>query len=806
MNRPIQSRLLKLAAGFLFLQALIITLSPAVWERTWNVTYLWSQWAVFIVWALAVYMAHRAITERLPDADPYLFPVAALISGWGTLTIWRLDPAISGPRQLLWFAVSIITLVAGLRLTALDILRRYKYILLSSGLLLAALTLLFGTSPAGIGPRLWLGCCDIYFQPSEPLKLILIIYLAAYFSDKLPSRLRIIHILYPTLILSGIVILLLLAQRDLGTASIFTALYAIIIYLATERKRVLLLSVVLLVFVSIAGYDYVGIVHARIDSWLNPWNDPGGGSYQIIQAMIAIANGGLEGRGPGLGSPGFVPVATSDFIYTAIGEETGLFGTLGLLAIFGLILARGFHASLRAPDIFRRFVAAGITTYFGVQTILIVGGNLRLLPLTGVTLPFVSYGGSSLLTSFIALLLLLIISNHQDEEPAPLSNAQPYTILSALLSLGIFAAALSNGWWAVIRGPDLLTRPDNPRLIVEEQYVPRGALLDKFNTPITTNTGKIGSYERYYNYPDLAPVTGYTHGIYGQAGLEASLDEYLRGTTGNPSSSIIMDQLLYGMSPHGLDVRLSIDLSLQRRADELMKGHHGAVILMNAQSGEILVISSQPTFNPNHLDEEGANLSTNSEKPLINRVTLGLYPIGSIMEPFQKALLGNQSPDEEQMQKVYEIFRFDKAPLLRMQVASPYLPNETNIMHITPLQMALASSALSNHGIIPAARITLAVNTPEKGWLSLPALETPIAAIQPSAGDEAALSHLVDSQAYWQYIGHAKEKSAFFTWYIGGTPPNWQATPLAIVVVVEENNVRLAQQVGQELLSKAMNP
>jgi len=806
MNKSIQGRLLILAAGFLFLQAVIITISPAVWERTWNVTYLWSQWTVFALGALFVYLAHRAIVQHLPDADPYLFPVAALVSGWGIFTIWRLDPVTAGPRQLLWFTISITTLVVGLRLTTLDVLRRYKYILLSAGLLLTALTLLFGTNPGGIGPRLWLGCCDVYFQPSEPLKLILITYLAAYLSDKLPSRLRVIHLLYPTLILSGIVIMLLLAQRDLGTASIFTALYAIIIYLATERKRVLLISLVLLLFVTIAGYYGVGIIHARIDSWLNPWNDPGGSSYQIIQAMISVANGGIEGRGPGLGNPGFVPVASSDFIYTAIAEETGLFGTLGLLALFSLILARGFRAALRAPDIFRRFVAAGITTYLGVQTILIVGGNLRLLPLTGVTLPFVSYGGSSLLTSFVALLLLLIISNHQDEEPAPLLNSQPYTLLSTLLFLGIIASALTNGWWAITRGPDLLTRADNPRLIVEEQYVPRGALLDKSNTAITTTVGDIGSYKRFYNYPDLSPITGYIHGIYGQAGLEASLDEYLRGTTGNPSSSIIMNQLLYGMSPQGLDVRLSIDLQLQQHADKLMGTHHGAVILLNAQSGEILVIASHPTFDPNQLNEQGTSLSTDPEKPLINRATLGLYLPGSVMEPFKKALFGNQPLNEDQMQKVYETFGFYKAPQLRMQVASPFSPSEMNNIHVTPLQMVLASATLSNHGMIPAPRIALAINTPEKGWLSLPALETPIEAIQPSAGDEAALSYLVDSQAYWQHLGQAKDRDGFVTWYIGGTPPNWQAAPLVVVVVIEENNTSLAQQMGQELLNNAMNP
>ncbi len=806
MNKFIQGRLLLVAAGFLFLQALIITISPAVWERTWNVSYLWSQWLAFASWALFTYLAHISITKHLLDTDPYLFPAAAFLSGWGILTIWRLDPVIAGPRQAVWFGIGAVALIVGVRLTTLDVLQKYKYVLLSGGLLLTALTLLFGTNPGGIGPRLWLGCCDVYFQPSEPLKLLLIAYLAAYFADKLPAHLRSVHLLYPTVILSGIVILLLLAQRDLGTASIFIALYTIIIYLATGRKRVLIISVVLLFFVSAAGYKGVNIIHSRVDSWLNPWSDPGGKSYQIIQAMISVANGGLEGRGPGLGNPGFVPVATSDFIYTAIAEETGLFGTLGLLALFGLILARGFRASLRAPDIFRRFLAAGITTYFGVQTILIVGGNLRLLPLTGVTLPFVSYGGSSLLTAFAGLLLLLIISNHQDEEPAPISNSKPYTILSALLSLGLLASALTNGWWAMVRGPDLLTRADNPRLTVEERYVPRGALFDRNNTAITTNTGDTGSYKRYYNYADLAPITGYTHGIYGQAGLEASLDEYLRGATGNSVSSIITNQLLYGMSPNGLDVRLSIDLKLQQHADELMRDQQGAVILLNAQSGEILVVSSHPTFDPNELDDQGKNLATDSEKPLINRASLGLYPPGSIIEPFEKALFGDGPLDEAQIQKVYKTFGFYKAPLLRMQVAPTFSPSEMETIHVTPLQVALASAALSNHGMIPAPRIAMAINSPAQGWISLPALATPSEAIQPSAGDEAALSYLAESQAYWQHLGQAEEKDGFVTWYIGGTPPNWQATPLVIVVLIEGNNPSLAQQIGQELLTGAMKP
>jgi cell division protein FtsW (lipid II flippase) len=805
MNKFIQGRLVQIAAGFLFLQALIITLAPAVRIRSWEADYTGSQWIAFILWIALAFRAHREIARRLPDADPYLFPAAAFLSGWGVLTIWRLDPNF-GSRQTLWLGISMIAFIFGLRLTSLDFLRRYKYLLLTCGLTLTALTLLFGTNPSGFGPRLWLGCCNVYFQPSEPLKLLLIAYLAAYLADKLPSRLRAVHILYPTLVLGGIVIMLLLAQRDLGTASIFLALYTIIVYLATARKRILLISLALLFLIGAAGFYSVNIIEARIESWLDPWNDPGGRSYQIIQSLMAVANGGIEGRGAGLGNPGFIPVAISDFIYAAIAEETGLIGTLGMLALFSLILARGLRAALRAPDIFRRIFAAGIVTYFGVQTILIVGGNLRLLPLTGVTLPFVSYGGSSLLTSFIALLFLLLISNHLDEEPAPLLQPQPYIVLSTILLLGIFASALTNGWWSVVRGPDLLTRADNPRRMVEERYVPRGALLDRSNTVITATEGTIGNYTRSYKYVNLAPITGYTHPIYGQAGLEASLDEFLRGRTGNPETSVLIHQLLYGMSPNGLDVRLSINLTLQSLADEMMSGQRGAVLLLNARSGEILVIASHPTFNPNQLNEIGAKLIADPNKPLINRAALGLYAAGTVMEPFVKVPYENQNLDHNKLQSVYEAFGFYKAPRLRMQVAHPPSREDVEIIRISPLQMALASAALSNHGIVPAPRIAMAINTPQQGWISLPALGLPFEAVQASAVDEAILSYVPINKSHWQHIGQAEDEGTFITWFIGGTPPNWQAAPLAVVVVLEEDNVRLAQRVGQELLISAMNP
>ncbi len=806
MNRVIQGNLLKIAAGFLILQTLIITLSPAVRARTWDVDFRWSQWMVLIVWGLIVYRSHQSINRYLPDADPYLFPVAALLSGWGLLTVWRLDSNF-GARQALWLGISALVFIAGLQLPGtLNFLRKYKYILLSGGLILTAFTLLLGTNPVGYGPRLWLGCCGVYFQPSEPLKLLLVAYLAAYLAERIPTQVGTLSLIYPTLLVSGIAILLLIFQRDLGTASIFIAIYTIMMYLATGRRRVLLYSILFLVLVSIAGYFVIDIIQARIDSWLNPWTDPSGNSYQIIQSLLAIANGGLEGRGPGLGSPALVPVAISDFIYAAIAEETGLIGTIGLVALFGLIIGRGIRIAMRASDLFRRLFAAGITAYVGVQTLLIIGGNLRLLPLTGVTLPFLSYGGSSLLTSFIALLFMMLISNHMDEEPAALPNPRPYLALSIFIFGGLFLSALASGWWSVVRGPDLLTRTDNPRRIIEDRYVQRGMLVDRNNTPITNTTGEPGSFTRIYQYPKLAPVIGYNHPIYGESGLEASMDEYLRGVKGNPAAKVWWSHLLYGMSPHGLDVRLSLDLNFQKRADEMMDGHTGAVVLMNAQTGEILAMSSSPTFDPNHLNEIGSQLNQDPGKPLINRAVQGIYPVGNMLEPFVQALLGNQPQTQADNQKVYDAFGFKTPPQLQFQTAESVTASGGEGIHISPLQAALAAASLSNHGVVPAPRIAMAVDTPTEGWIVLPAPGKSFEAVTPAQADQAAAANLEKGRSYWSHIGRASGKEGPVTWFIAGTPPNWQGTPLAVVVLLEEDNERQAQWIGQELLTDAMNP
>ncbi|MBN2386814.1 MAG: FtsW/RodA/SpoVE family cell cycle protein [Anaerolineales bacterium] len=802
--QEIERRLLLIAASFVFLLALALTLSPAARERSWDTDYRLSQWAGFGLWLLVFGATHIFIRRRLPDADPYLLPLAALLTGWGLMTIWRLEIWF-GVRQALWLTVSGGILILGLWLPSeLRFLRRYKYILLTGGLLLTALTLVFGTNPLGNGPRLWLGCCGLYFQPSEPLKLLLVAYLAAYMAGRMPLSRRLLPILAPTAFVTGLALLLLLVQRDLGTASIFLFLYTVILYVASGRKRLLGISLAGVLVTGLAGYFLFDVVRLRVDAWINPWLDPTGRSYQIVQSLLAIANGGIGGRGPGLGSPGLVPVSISDFAFAAIAEETGLVGTLGLLTALGFLLCRGMCIALRASDRFRRLLAVGLTSYLGVQAILIIGGNLRLLPLTGVTLPFVSYGGSSMLTSFLALLLLLLISSQPEDEPAPLPRLQPYLLIAGLLGLGLLSAGLINGYWAVVRGPDLLTRTDNARRSISDIYVYRGALLDRSGSPITLTIGRPGDYQRAYLYPDLSPISGYTHPVYGQAGLEASLDRYLRGVQGNPASRIWWDHLLYGQPPPGLDVRLSIDLVLQERADTMLGNHRGAIVMLNAQTGEILVMASHPTYDPALLDDQAMALHQDNSAPLVNRAVQGQYPVGAALLPFQHATGANLPLSEVDEITLYSTLGFYDSPVLRLQVTAPSLPGED--LRLSPLQMALAAAALSSDGIRPAPRLAMAVRTPQQGWVILPALSEPVQALQAENSEATAQQFLVGGEPFWQWTAMAPLDGEKVTWSLAGTFSAWQGTPLAVVVLLEEPNPGLATHLAQALLEATLQP
>ena len=787
-----QRRLFVLAAIFLGFYALALTISPVAVARSWDVNYRWSHWLGYMAWLAGFAIAHREGSRRLPKRDPFLLHLVGMLTGWGLLTIWRLTTRF-GLRQTIWLAVALGVLIVGMRLTSpLSTLRRYKYLWLTSGLLLTALTLIFGTNPMGYGPRLWLGCCGIFLQPSEPLKLLLIVYLAAYLADRLPvstSNVKRLNILTPTLVMTSIALLLLLVQRDLGTASLFIFIYSVMIYLALGWRLIPLFSVLGLVLAGVAGYALFDVVRLRVDAWLNPWLDPSGRSYQIVQSLIAVANGGIFGRGPGMGNPNVVPVAHSDFVFTAMVEETGLVGALGLLIMLGFLLHRGMRIALRAHDAFSRYLAAGLTSYLVAQSVLIIGGNLRLLPLTGVTLPFVSYGGSSLLISFIAVLLLLHISASPRVQRSTFNvqrfSLRPLFHLSGILFISLTAAAFVNGWWSYQRGPDLLTRTDNPRRAIADRSVARGDLLDRHNIPLVETSGQSGNFTRTTLATNLGSILGYNHPVYGLAGFEASLDEYLRGFRGQDVLTIWWHHLLYGQPPSGLDMRLTLNRDLQKSADNLLADHSGALVLLNAVNGEILAMASHPTYDPNLLDDTWDELIQDERAPLLNRAIQGRYPTGDMV----RLLFPDGIPASW----------LDPVP---MRLPGDVITFSEDIS--SPMGIALLAATLNNQGIRPVPRIAQAYRNPQEGWVLLPALASPLELISASQAKSITLSLKDANTPTWHLTLTPADEA--LTWYVGGTSPDWENTPFALVIVLEEDNPELVEEIGQAMLSAVMTP
>ncbi len=405
-------------AFFIFINATALSLAT---EQAIHMDHLWGP----VIWLIAITGAHLILSRYLQTYDPIFLTLFALLTGWGILLVDRLAANFLA-RQVLWVVLGTgALLLSAILPRTLRPLRKYRYSILLFGLVLLALTLIFGTNPSGFGAALWLPLPIpyvgpiIFFQPSELLKLLLVIFLSSYFADR-GSLLRqgqgrgiqsILPKLIPLLVMWGFCMVFLVWQRDLGAAALFFLLFLAFLYVATGSRWVVLVGFFLLFLAAIIAYNLFDVVSLRVDAWLNPWPEALNRAFQIVQSLYAIAAGGLIGQGIGQGFPTFIPVVHSDFVFAAVAEEWGLIGGLTLVAVFMLLTYRGFRLALTNKRPFRFYLATGITLLFSIQALLIMGGVTKLLPLTGVTLPFISYGGSSLLISSVMLGLLLNMSN-----------------------------------------------------------------------------------------------------------------------------------------------------------------------------------------------------------------------------------------------------------------------------------------------------------------------------------------------------------------------------------------------------------
>ena len=363
-------------------------------------------------------LAHVWLSLRRPTADRVLLPLSLTLAAIGLLMVERLRDDL-GLRQAVWLALGLGGIVVGAWLASQrGWLLRYRYIAGALGLTLTTATLVFGVDPNGSGARLWFSVGGVSLQPVELLKILLVVWLAGYLHEHgdviryANSRVGPIHVPpLPYLIPLGIVFvlteLLLLIQRDLGAGLLISLVFILMIFMASGRSSLLalgLLSLLVAAFLAASNIEHVAL---RVSAWMDPWRQADSGGYQIVQGLIALANGGLLGTGLGLGSPTLVPAVHTDFSIVAIVEELGLAGGVAVIALYALLLHRGFKIALSQSDGYGQLLAAGLTTVLGVQTFLILGGVLKILPLTGITLPWISYGGSSIVANALITGMLL---------------------------------------------------------------------------------------------------------------------------------------------------------------------------------------------------------------------------------------------------------------------------------------------------------------------------------------------------------------------------------------------------------------
>ncbi len=367
-------------------------------------------------------VGHVAIRRLAPEADGLLLPLAALLNGVGYVFVARMNGDLARLHAL-WTAVGMAgfigTLVIVRRVRTLE---RYRYSFAALGIVLLVLPALPGIGREINGARIWISLGPLNFQPGEAAKLTLAAFLAAYLVEKRellsvstrrigPLSLPDPQHLAPLLGAWGVSVLIMVRQKDLGSSLLFFALFVVLLWIATDRAAYLMIGTVLFGAGAFVAHRLFGHVQARFRIWIDPWSEAKGAGYQLVEAAFAMADGGLVGTGLGRGDSARIPARETDFIFAVIAEELGLLGATAVLAAFVLLVGTVLRIALRAEVPFEKMLATALGTLLGVQSVLIIGGVVRVLPLTGVTLPFVSYGGSSLLANYVLLALVVRISD-----------------------------------------------------------------------------------------------------------------------------------------------------------------------------------------------------------------------------------------------------------------------------------------------------------------------------------------------------------------------------------------------------------
>ncbi|MEO7717153.1 MAG: FtsW/RodA/SpoVE family cell cycle protein [Capsulimonas sp.] len=634
---------------------------------------------------LAFLLAHIYLRKTAPSADPFLLPLIEILCGVGLMMVYTVkDPfrdtfsflgQIRGVALYGMIALAIPLLKPFSRI----VLRRYQYVYAVAAIVLMVLQILVGSGPGGVHLQLF------GFEPVEVIKILLVLFVVSYLTqrpDALDSPINPLPRVQdfgPLAIIYASVLLLFVAMKDLGPAVLLFGTFLTIVYLATQRKIYPLVGGSLLLIAGFIGYKiHLGFFATRVTMWLNPWENTDAKGAQLGQGLWGMATGGIFGSGLGMGNPGMIPRGGSDLIFASIGEEMGLIGAICILIVYVLICVRGFRIALQAVTHFDRLLAAGLTTLLTLQTMIIVGGVTGFLPLTGITLPFVSFGTSSLVVNFFSIGLLLHLSSKtlpndvtDVASSAWARSARIVTVAMAaylLIEIGVFRLFYIQGIAdtsiasRAIRTPDrdLVTRDHvNPRLRIYANAIPRGTIYDRNGRVLAVSatseqmsqaTGLLNPDGRMRVYPGGPACAHLIYAVEGDRSPTNALGRNgdLRGYA-SYADLLTAYRLRYlpgAPRPKGEDVHLSIDLDLQQAASRaLLDSAHsvhdrrtgkskdsGAAVAIDVATGEVLAAVTAPTFDPATVTGAGmAQLLADKDKraTLVNRAVRGLYPPGS---------------------------------------------------------------------------------------------------------------------------------------------------------------------------------
>lgn len=672
MSRRTTELLLLIAAAF------PVTLLYAMYVVTTGAALSFQTLAVPLGLFAAFAAAHIGVRIFAPGADPAILPVVFTLSGIGITFVTRLQPDAS-LGQVIFLFLGVALMVGTLAVVKnLEVIKRYKYVLGIAGIILLVLPMFIGTEI--YGSKLWIKIAGFQFQPGEFAKVLIVLFLAGYLAENrellsisnrtvLGIKFPRLRLLYPLFIVWGVCLLVVAFERDLGSALLFYTIFLIMLYVATGRVSYVIIGLALLAIGAFGMYQIMSHVQVRVAIWLDPFSDAQNLGYQIVQSLFSLADGGLAGVGIGKGMADIIPVVASDMIFAAIGEEMGLLGGSAVLLLFMLFAVRGLTTAARAKSDLAAFSAAGLTAAISFQAFTIVGGVTKLIPLTGVTLPFMSQGGSSLLASFVIVGLLLRAGDEATGRSTEIANTStdlatagyrttvrgshmrrpaldtPESGLLGRVALAnrltrtvflftaLFAVLIGNiTYIQVIKASEYQDMPSNNHTINKARYIKRGSIITADGLTLAESIQQAdGTYARSYPNGNLAAhVVGYYSQQYGTMGIENTQNDTLTGSKDYSSWQNALNSLA-GISEPGNSVQLTIDSRIQRAAEQALAGRVGAIVALDPRSGAVLAWASAPTFDNTNIQAaiEAANASGGADTSMYDRATLALYTPGS---------------------------------------------------------------------------------------------------------------------------------------------------------------------------------